>query len=80
MILQLHHNQEAVEMQNDNAALIEILGKTSEYGEFQDEYFREVVEKGVVYDDGRVIYTFKNGFVCTSYVKVDRRNKTKTQQ
>ena len=80
MILQLRNSQEAAEMQNDNAALIEILEKTSDYGEFQDEYFRELVEKGVVYDDGRVIYTFKNGFVCTSYVKVDRRNKARTQQ
>ena len=73
MLIKLSRNREEIETLEDREFLLEILGEIDENSEFQDSYFRGLVERGTLHDDGRLIYEFKNGFVCTSYVKRDER-------
>jgi len=74
MLLKMKKNQLESSLSEDNESLIKILNSLEDSAEFRDEYFRELVDRGVVYDEGKIEYTFKCGFNCTSYIKLDKRH------
>jgi len=73
MLIQLNKNRKELECVEGNESLIKILGLIEHDADFKDEYFRELVEKGIVYNDGRIEYFFVNGFKCVSYINLDRK-------
>lgn len=79
-LIELKKNSYLINLTEGNESLIKILDSLEDNLEFKDEYFRELVDKGVVYDEGKIEYTFKNGFTCTSYIKKnDNRDSIKNK-
>ncbi len=73
MLRELKKNRKAIDSIDEHQDLTRILESLDDHSEFKDEYFRELVDRGDFYDEGKVEYTFKSGFTCTSYLKLDRR-------
>ncbi len=74
MLLRLKDDKAVFELNESNMDLMKILDSINEKSEFNDEYFMKLVERGVVYDEGKIEYTFKNGFTCVSYIDIDKRH------
>ncbi len=74
MLGKLSASREDLENIEDCDMILEVLDSIEDMDEFKDEYFRQLVERGMVYDDGVVDYVFKNGFNCRSQVKLDMRS------
>ena len=67
--------EEPNEMFSDEM-LMKILDEIDEDSQFDEKYFRELVDHGLIYDEGRIEYTFKSGMAATSYLKNDPLDKT----
>jgi len=74
MLLKLKKSQLELSLSEENESLIKILNALKDSAEFKDEYFRKLVDRGVTFDEGKIEYTFKCGFTCTSYIKLDKRH------
>lgn len=74
MLLNLKKRKLEMSLGEENEILIEILNSLEDGAEFKDEYFKKLVERGEVYDDGKIEYTLKCGFTCTSYIKNEKRH------
>jgi len=64
------------EMHSDEELMM-ILDDLGEEQPYKEDYFRDLIETGVIYDEGKVDYTFKSGLTATSYIKHDSRNRTR---
>jgi site-specific DNA recombinase len=76
MLVALKETKCELEVKDNNASLVRIIDSLHDNPEFKDEYFRELVVKGTVYDDGKVDYVFKNGLACTAFIENDSRLHT----
>lgn len=68
MLIRLKEQRAELGLQGGNGELKGILDSLDDRLEFKDEYFRLLVERGMVYDEGKIEYSLKSGLVCTSYL------------
>lgn len=78
MLLELKKKGLDMELGDETDDLMEILHALKDESAFKEEYFRVLIDRGVVYDDGRIEYAFKNGLMCTSLIKNEKRRTKKS--
>lgn len=67
MLLELKAREEYSNLDKENT-LHRVFISLEDNVEFKDEYFRDLIDRGVVYNDGRIEYTFKSGMKVTSFL------------
>lgn len=80
MLIKLKESIDDIVNNEGNEALVGILKEINPKTEFEDKYFRELVERGTVHDDGTINYIFKSGLECTAYVKLDAKLTKRLQK
>ncbi|MHB1151380.1 MAG: recombinase family protein [Eubacteriales bacterium] len=65
MLFQLKKRYDKLTQKPENYRLLELLDNISEETKFNDNYYKELVLKGIVYDTGKIEFTLQNGVKCT---------------
>lgn len=76
MLADLGENMDLQTSNGKHDSLVGTINAIQNYGEFKDEYFQELVEKALVYDNGQIDYVLKNGLIRTVFMSNDIRKTT----
>jgi len=74
MLIQLKASDFVSDQEESDEALMKLLNEIEEGDDFKDAFFTELVEKAIVYDDGKIEYTLKNGLSLKANIQFERKN------
>jgi len=74
MLIQLKASDFVSDQTESDEALMKLLNEIEEGDDFKDAFFSELVEKAIVYDDGKIVYTLKNGLSLKANIQFERKN------